>query len=110
MEKTKHTCPAPHLDTHGSAAHECEACGVSDCPFGEELHYHHDGCPSFCEDLSEGHRAYIISLRARVEEMEGALFELRRVAKEWEGDPKHRQYGEAINVWLSALEKESPNA
>ena len=25
---------------------ECEACSVRDCPHGEPLHYHHDGCPA----------------------------------------------------------------
>lgn len=25
---------------------ECEVCGAKDCPMGEPLHYHHDGCPS----------------------------------------------------------------
>lgn len=24
---------------------ECVICGERDCPFGEPLHYHHDGCP-----------------------------------------------------------------
>ncbi len=26
--------------------HECLACGEMDCPHGEPLHYHHDGCPA----------------------------------------------------------------
>jgi hypothetical protein len=26
--------------------HECIKCGERDCPDGEPLHYHHDGCPS----------------------------------------------------------------
>jgi hypothetical protein len=25
---------------------ECCGCGIRDCPYKEELHYHHDGCPS----------------------------------------------------------------
>lgn len=25
---------------------ECSGCGKIVCPFGEELHFHHDGCPS----------------------------------------------------------------
>ncbi len=25
---------------------ECLACGERDCPHGEPLHYHHDGCPA----------------------------------------------------------------
>ncbi len=24
---------------------ECIFCGYRDCPHGEPLHYHHDGCP-----------------------------------------------------------------
>lgn len=28
---------------------ECGICGVLDCPHGDPLHYHHDGCPS-CYD------------------------------------------------------------
>lgn len=27
---------------------ECLHCGARDCPYGEPLHYHHDGCPE-CE-------------------------------------------------------------
>lgn len=30
---------------------ECLVCGIRDCPHGEPLHYHHDGCPSCYEDL-----------------------------------------------------------
>ncbi len=25
---------------------ECVICGQRDCPHGEPLHYHHDGCPA----------------------------------------------------------------
>ena len=25
---------------------ECSVCSVLDCPMGDPLHYHHDGCPS----------------------------------------------------------------
>ncbi len=34
---------------------ECIICGQRDCPRGESLHYHHDGCPacSECEDGSQ---------------------------------------------------------
>lgn len=28
---------------------ECEQCARRDCPFGEPLHYHHDGCPACSE-------------------------------------------------------------
>lgn len=34
-----HTCGTSHDDG------ECMACGQIDCPDGEPLHYHHDGCP-----------------------------------------------------------------
>lgn len=27
---------------------ECLSCGVLFCPYGEPLHFHHDGCPA-CE-------------------------------------------------------------
>lgn len=26
--------------------YECITCGMKDCPHGEPLHYHHDGCPA----------------------------------------------------------------
>lgn len=26
--------------------HECDMCGILDCPRSEPLHYHHDGCPA----------------------------------------------------------------
>lgn len=29
---------------------ECLTCGVLSCPFGEPMHFHHDGCPA-CADL-----------------------------------------------------------
>lgn len=39
---------------------ECEGCGGLDCPHGETLHYHHDGCPSCSQDTpSERILAYI---------------------------------------------------
>ena len=25
---------------------ECMTCAIRDCPLGEPLHYHHDGCPA----------------------------------------------------------------
>lgn len=33
---TTETCPEA----------ECLDCGARDCPHGEPLHYHHDGCPA----------------------------------------------------------------
>jgi len=38
----------------GSSDPECILCGEEDCPHGDPLHYHHDGCPA-CE--SRGVRA-----------------------------------------------------
>lgn len=35
----KHTCGTSEYDG------ECLGCGQIDCPEGEPLHYHHDGCP-----------------------------------------------------------------
>ena len=32
---------------------ECIPCGEKDCPHGEPLHYHHDGCPACFEDEEE---------------------------------------------------------
>jgi len=34
-----------HPDGYQCDESECFGCGVRDCPFGEPLHYHHDGCP-----------------------------------------------------------------
>ena len=31
---------------HDFWAEECEKCGERDCPFGCDMHYHHDGCPA----------------------------------------------------------------
>jgi hypothetical protein len=48
------------LRTHPTAeacpVDECSFCAVRDCPDGEPLHYHHDGCP-MCSTLSERERA-----------------------------------------------------
>ena len=35
---------------------ECSICAVLDCPEGEPLHYHHDGCPacSFSDPGQQG--------------------------------------------------------
>lgn len=32
---------------------ECLDCGERDCPHGDPLHYHHDGCPSCYDDNPE---------------------------------------------------------
>jgi hypothetical protein len=35
---------------HDAFLAECVYCGEKYCPFGDELHFHHDGCPS-CWDF-----------------------------------------------------------
>jgi hypothetical protein len=43
---SRHTCDP---ETRGTLNHyhgECMACGERNCPHGEPLHYHHDGCPA----------------------------------------------------------------
>lgn len=42
-----------HLPTAECPDPECMVCGVRDCPHGEPLHYHHDGCPACYEDYIE---------------------------------------------------------
>lgn len=37
-----------HPETAACPDLECMQCAVRDCPHGEPLHYHHDGCPSCC--------------------------------------------------------------
>jgi hypothetical protein len=37
---------ATHPPTDQCQDMECLVCGVRDCPDGEPLHYHHDGCPA----------------------------------------------------------------
>lgn len=37
-----------HPPTNECDEDECMVCGIRDCPYGEPLHYHHDGCPAFC--------------------------------------------------------------
>lgn len=29
---------------------ECDECAMRDCPHGDSMHYHHDGCPSCAEE------------------------------------------------------------
>lgn len=37
---------------------ECSICGILDCPYGDSLHYHHDGCPSeYVEEIAARQRA-----------------------------------------------------
>lgn len=40
--EVRHTCDD---EANGGGDGECLACGERDCPRGEPLHYHHDGCP-----------------------------------------------------------------
>ena len=37
---------AQHTATADCPGSECMQCGARDCPYGEPLHYHHDGCPA----------------------------------------------------------------
>ena len=39
----EHTCTDGQ---NGGGDGECVACGERDCPHGEPLHLHHDGCPA----------------------------------------------------------------
>lgn len=39
-------CLQHHTPTSECTDQECIMCGARDCPHGEPLHYHHDGCPS----------------------------------------------------------------
>jgi hypothetical protein len=57
---------------------DCDACGARDCPWGEAMHYHHDGCPSCdvgpfgSEDVNEARVAWgheIKRLRERLQEI-----------------------------------------
>jgi len=43
IEKTPYPITHPHANV--CKEDECEICGVRDCPNGNPLHYHHDGCP-----------------------------------------------------------------
>lgn len=46
--KNKHTCS----EIGDGTDDECLVCGEHDCPHGEPLHYHHDGCPMCEGDVS----------------------------------------------------------
>jgi hypothetical protein len=39
-------------DADSCPIEECMLCGIRDCPSGEPLHYHHDGCP-WCDTNQE---------------------------------------------------------
>lgn len=41
-------CEKDHVDgpPEKCPANECMICAVIDCPHGEPLHFHHDGCPA----------------------------------------------------------------
>lgn len=49
LEEARQTCTG---NTQTCPDPECYACGERDCPFGEPLHYHHDGCPA-CTNPSD---------------------------------------------------------
>jgi hypothetical protein len=38
-----------HYNTKNCKVDECPVCAMIDCPHGEPMHYHHDGCPA-CYD------------------------------------------------------------
>jgi hypothetical protein len=42
------------IPTHPATAEcpdpECQICSMRDCPYGDPLHYHHDGCPICTRD------------------------------------------------------------
>lgn len=41
-----HAAQTGHYTADDCIRAECEVRGAADCPHGEELHYHHDGCPA----------------------------------------------------------------
>lgn len=49
----EHKCLGSIEACDKSGNDECLVCGERDCPHGEPLHYHHDGCPAcvFDEEL-----------------------------------------------------------
>jgi len=46
---------AQHPPTDQCPDLECLLCGVRDCPHGEPLHYHHDGCPDCWQASDQAH-------------------------------------------------------
>jgi hypothetical protein len=64
-----------HLPTDQCPDQECLICGVRDCPHGEPLHYHHDGCPAcyFDEEFPK--------------HSEEELDEMEREMEEWANEP-----------------------
>jgi len=44
-----------HPSTEDCPDMECAICSVRDCPQGDPLHYHHDGCPC-CSFLIKGEK------------------------------------------------------
>jgi hypothetical protein len=45
--------PDPHPSAEDCDVPECIACGLRDCPSGEPLHFHHDGCPECSREEPE---------------------------------------------------------
>lgn len=48
--------PADFVCPEGPTS-ECTGCGARDCPYGEPLHYHHDGCPACYRAFQAQHAA-----------------------------------------------------
>ncbi len=66
------TATYPDNCTHdsGSArAGECLECGARDCPEGEPLHYHHDGCPACIHAADEAIPVAPAEIKAQVAEL-----------------------------------------
>jgi len=61
---------------------ECLACGERDCPHGEPLHYHHDGCPA-CEWLADATAAECPACNP-LDREPLSVREARRKIAEWE--------------------------
>jgi hypothetical protein len=71
MTSSNEYAHSPDFECPDGPKTECIGCGARDCPHGEPLHYHHDGCPACdlvrlprqttmpqcgCEDcISKGH-------------------------------------------------------
>ncbi len=45
---------------------ECLSCGVRECPHGEPLHFHHEGCPSCCFDMIPEHKLKALPMKITI--------------------------------------------
>jgi hypothetical protein len=68
-------CPTP----------ECTVCGERDCPHGEPLHYHHDGCPA-CETENREWEAALKGIRKIQRAANGLSLQQFCGALDWEVD------------------------